>query len=153
MKRNPTLNLLLVEDEPADAFLIRLAFDEGRVPVTLHHVLDGEEALAFLRSAAPHQGTQLPDLILLDLNLPCMNGRTFLQQLKSEPRLVQIPVVVLSTSDSEADLRSSYALNAAGYITKPIDVDTYIQIVQGLYQYWGQTVRLPNVAAHMNAVS
>ena len=149
MKRNPPLTLLLVEDEPADAFLIRLAFDEGRVPVTLHHVLDGEEALAFLHNAPPHQAAPMPDLILLDLNLPRMNGRTFLQQLKSEPRLVQIPVVVLSTSDSETDLRTSYSLNAAGYITKPLDVDTYIQMVQNLYNYWGQTVRLPNIPAQI----
>lgn len=136
------LDILLVEDEPADAYLIQLAFDEARLPVTLHQVQDGEEALTFLRHEHPYLAVKIPDLILLDLNLPRMNGRTFLQTAKADPKLRHIPTIVLSTSDMESDVHAAYAHHAAGYLVKPMHVEAYMAMLQGFYQYWAHTVRL-----------
>ena len=138
------LIILLVEDEPADAHLVRLAFEESKVLVDLHHVGDGVEAFAFLRREGAYANMPRPDMILLDLNMPRMDGRQFLQKIKVDATLHGLPVVVLTTSDAERDLLDSYNNFAAGFIVKPVDVDTFIKIVRGIGDYWVSIVRLPN---------
>ena len=138
------LIILLVEDEPADAHLVRLAFEESKVLVDLHHVGDGVEAFAFLRREGAYANMPRPDMILLDLNMPRMDGRQFLQKIKVDATLHGLPVVVLTTSDAERDLLDSYDHFAAGFIVKPVDVDTFIKIVRGIGDYWVSIVRLPN---------
>jgi CheY-like chemotaxis protein len=140
---NP-FDILLVEDEPADANLVKLALKESRIFCHLHHVYDGVEALAFLR----HEGLEntdapKPDLILLDMNMPRMNGREFLAAIKQDENLNAIPVVMLTTSDVERDVMISYQLGAAGYITKPVDIDQFIDAIRQLDNYWFTLVRLP----------
>jgi CheY-like chemotaxis protein len=138
-----TLTILLVEDEPADAHLVRLAFEEGQIAVDLHHALDGVEAFEFLRREKGHAQSPAPDLILLDLNMPRMDGRQFLEKIKADAKLHSIPVVVLTTSDTERDMLYSYDHFAAGYIVKPVDVNAFIKIVRGIGNYWIDLVRLP----------
>ncbi len=137
------LTVLLVEDEPADAHLVRLAFEEGHVLADLHHVLDGVEAFAFLRREGAYAHVPTPELILLDLNMPRMDGRQFLRKIKDDPILHTLPVVVLTTSDAERDMLDSYDHFAAGYIVKPVDVDDFIKVVRGIGDYWINLVRLP----------
>lgn len=137
------LTVLLVEDEPADAHLVRLAFEEGHVLADLHHVLDGVEAFAFLRREGAYAHAPTPELILLDLNMPRMDGRQFLRKIKDDPILHTLPVVVLTTSDAERDMLDSYDHFAAGYIVKPVDVDDFIKVVRGIGDYWINLVRLP----------
>ena len=137
------LTVLLVEDEPADALLVRLAFKEGNVLVNLHHVLDGVEAFEFLRREKGHAQAPTPDLILLDLNMPRMDGRQFLEKIKADAALHRIPVVVLTTSDAERDMLDSYDHFAAGYIVKPVDMDDFVKVVRGIGDYWIHIVRLP----------
>ena len=137
------LFVLLVEDEPADAHLVRLAFEEGKVLADLHHVQDGVEAFEFLRRENGHVQAPTPDLILLDLNMPRMDGRQFLEKVKADAELHSIPVVVLTTSDAERDMLYSYDHFAAGYIVKPVDMDNFVKIVRGISEYWVHIVRLP----------
>jgi CheY-like chemotaxis protein len=142
-KQDP-FNILLVEDEPADAHMVRQALKEGEVDCSLRHVMDGIEALDFLRrqvEAERHPG--LPDLILLDLNMPRMNGREFLAAVKADVRFVAIPVVVLSTSAVERDVSLAFQLGAAGYITKPADMDEFYSSIHQLCRYWFALARLP----------
>jgi CheY-like chemotaxis protein len=137
-------NILLVEDEPADANLVRLALKENKVYCRLHHVFDGVEALAFLRhEGAENADVPRPDLILLDINMPRMNGREFLTVIKADEKLVSIPVVVLTTSDIDRDITASYKMGAAGYITKPVDIDQFIDAIRQLDNYWFALVQLP----------
>ena len=136
--------ILLVEDEPADAHLVRLAFEESKVLVDLHHVSDGVEAFAFLRREGVYADVPRPDMILLDLNMPRMDGREFLQKIKVDAALHSLPVVVLTTSDAERDLLDSYDNFAAGFIVKTVDVEAFIKIVCGIGEYWVSIVRLPS---------
>ncbi len=136
--------ILLAEDEAADAHLVRTALSENHILTDLHHVTDGREALEYLR----HQGPRFadaprPDLILLDLNMPRMDGRECLLALKRDPDLADIPVVVLTTSEVERDVLASYTLGAAGFITKPVDVNQFITAIRDLGVYWFDLVRLP----------
>lgn len=136
--------VLLVEDERADAELVRMAFEEGRLLVDLHHVEDGVEALEFLRRSSDRfAAAPRPDIVLLDLNMPRMNGREFLAEVKGDPTLCSVPVVVLTTSDVERDVVQSYQLGAAGYVIKPVDIDQFVQVVRGIEQYWVTIVNLP----------
>lgn len=140
----PLFDVLLVEDEPADAHLIKMSFKENQVPCTLHHVYDGIEAMAFLqRQGEAYSNAPRPDLILLDLNMPRMNGREFLAKIKSESTLNNIPVIVLTTSDVERDVVSTYHLGASSYITKPMDIEQFIEVVRQIESYWFNVVRLP----------
>lgn len=136
--------VLLVEDEPADVHLTKMAFNEGKLLVDVHDVGDGVEALAFLKQEAPYQNAPKPDLILLDLNMPRMDGKTFLKKFKTLEKLRQIPVVVLTTSEAESDMIDSYDLGASGFIVKPVDIDQFISAIQALEEYWLTLVRRPS---------
>ena len=138
-----TVEILLVEDNPGDARLAQEAFREARVPNHLSVVGNGEEALLFLQRRPPHQEAPRPDLILLDLNLPRKSGRELLRDIKTDPGLSRIPVVVLTTSQAEEDIASAYDLNANCYISKPVDLDEFFQVVQSIEDFWLKTVRLP----------
>ncbi|MEI6414679.1 MAG: response regulator [Pseudomonadota bacterium] len=141
--------ILLVEDEPADAYLMRMALKENRILTDFHHVVDGVEALEFLhRQGERYQDAPRPDLILLDLNMPRMNGREFLVEIKKHDSFSAIPVVVLTTSEVERDVVSSYRLGAAGYIVKPVDIEQLTAIVKKLEDYWCTLVRIPKQKAH-----
>lgn len=137
--------ILLADDEPADAHLVKTALVENRIPAELHHVQDGREVLDFLRRRGPKfTHAPRPNLILLDLNMPRMDGRECLAELKSDCSLRDIPVVVLTTSDVERDVVMSYNLGAAGYVTKAIDIDQFIDTIRQISDYWLKLVRLPH---------
>lgn len=136
--------ILLAEDEPADAHLVKAALTEARILADLHHVQDGREVLEFLRRQGPRFAqAPRPSLILLDLNMPRMDGRECLAALKADSALRDIPVVVLTTSEVERDVASSYNLGASGYITKAMDVEEFIATLRQLGDYWIKLVRLP----------
>lgn len=131
--------VLLVEDEEADAYLVKKAFKDSCILINIHHVLDGVEALEYLRSNDVPQ----PNLILLDLNMPRMNGREFLGEMKRDEMLQHIPVVVLTTSDVEGDIVTTYQLGASGFITKPVDLTQFMDTIKQMENYWFALVRLP----------
>lgn len=144
LENTQPFDVLLVEDEPADANLVRSALKENKVFCNLHHVADGVEALAFLRrEGETHRTAPRPDLILLDLNMPRMNGREFLATAKADEALAAIPVVVLTTSDAERDVLASYKLGAASFITKPVDMEQFIAVIRQIDSYWFTLTRLP----------
>ncbi len=138
------VQILLVEDSPGDIRLTREVLRDAKIANELHIVGDGEEAMAFLRREGYHAGMQRPDLILLDLNLPRKDGREVLAELKDDPELHLIPVIVLTTSAAEQDVLRSYDLKAACYITKPIDLDEFISVVRSIESFWLSIVRLPH---------
>ncbi len=138
------IEILLVEDNPGDVQLTREALEEGSLLVNLSVMNDGAEAMAFLHRRGEHADAPAPDLILLDLNLPKKGGREVLQEIKADADLKCIPVVVLTTSEAEADIVSTYGLHANCYITKPVDIDQFIKIVQLLEQFWFTIVKLPS---------
>jgi two-component system, chemotaxis family, response regulator Rcp1 len=138
-----SVEILLVEDNPADARLTREVFESGRLTTHLNVVADGEEALAFLRREGPFADSPRPKLVLLDLNLPRKDGREVLQELKSDPSLNRIPVIVLTTSAAEADILHSYDLQANCFITKPLDLDEFFDVVRAIEDFWLTTARLP----------
>jgi two-component system, chemotaxis family, response regulator Rcp1 len=137
------IEILLVEDSPSDADLTREALDDTKVHNNLSVVGDGVEALAFLRREGPYADAPHPDLILLDLNLPKKGGREVLSEIKSDPILRRIPVVVLTTSEAEQDIVESYNLHANCYVRKPVDLDAFIQVVRSIDNFWLAIVKLP----------
>lgn len=137
------IEILLVEDNPADVRLTEEALREGKVRNNLHVARDGVEALEFLRREGRHANAQRPDLVLLDLNLPRKDGREVLAEIKDHPELRTIPVVVLTTSSAEADILKSYKLHANCYITKPVDLEQFVQVVRSIDDFWLTVVRLP----------
>jgi len=138
------LNVLLVEDEPADAYLVQLAFQESQLDIELQRVVDGREALSYLRKEPPFAAALRPGLILLDLNMPGMSGLEFLSVIKADKDLKRLPVVILTTSDSDKDIAGCYEMGASGYITKPIDIDRFIQVIKGLGDYWLNILKKPH---------
>ncbi len=145
--------VLLVEDNAADAFLLREALRELPFPPELHIVRDGREALAVLHGA---ETPVSPDLVLLDLNLPLLNGHQVLQAIKHDPRTRTIPVIIFSSSGAEADIQKSYELRANSYVQKPMDLDGFFRVVSAVHAFWLQAVRLPqheNVAGTDRALS
>jgi chemotaxis family two-component system response regulator Rcp1 len=138
-----SIKILLVEDNPSDVRLIQEAFKEVKLRNCLNVVGDGEQGWAFLKREGIYQDSPHPDLILLDLNLPKMDGRELLEQIKKCPELRSIPVVVLTSSKAEEDIIRSYDLHANCYITKPVDLDQFIRIVQSIEEFWLTIVRLP----------
>ncbi|MGI8742200.1 MAG: response regulator [Bryobacteraceae bacterium] len=138
-----TIHILIVEDNQADIYLIRASLSMGKIPKYLSVVTDGEEALNFLTRAGQHHNAPRPDLILLDLNLPKMDGREVLERIKEDRDLRQIPVLVLSTSRSDRDVRSAYEHHANCYLTKPSELDEYLDVVHAIESYWLQCVARP----------
>lgn len=137
------IDILLIEDNPGDARLTQEALREGRVANRLSHVQDGVEAMTFLRQEGPYADAPRPDLILLDLNLPRKDGREVLAELKADPRLRLIPVVVLTTSEAEEDILRTYELHGNCYITKPVDLEKFLHIVGMVENFWLAVVQLP----------
>ncbi|MBB4266490.1 response regulator [Roseospira visakhapatnamensis] len=138
------IDILLVEDNPADADLTREYFEDARILNRLHVVADGIEAMDFLKRRGRFADAPVPDLMLLDLNLPKMDGRQVLAEIKQDPALMKIPVVVLSASKAEADIIRTYELHANAYVTKPVDLEQFAEIVQSIEGFWLSIVKLPS---------
>lgn len=137
------IDILLVEDSPGDVRLTREILKLSKVRNVLFEASDGAEALAFLRRQGKYADAPHPDLILLDLNLPKKDGREVLAEIKQDPELRRIPVVILTISKAEEDVLRSYDLHANCYITKPVDLEQFVKIVQAIEDFWLQIVRLP----------
>lgn len=138
------VNILLVEDDPGDQKLIKSSFFKQRILNDLNVVETGEEALEYLNSISAHADDEnYPDLILLDLNMPGMGGKGFLKAMKKDDRFKHIPVVILTTSDSDKDILESYQLQAAGYIKKPVQFEDFQTMVKGVEQYWFMICKTP----------
>ena len=137
------IEIFLVEDNPGDVRLTMEAFKEGKVHNNLSVVEDGLEAMAYLRREGKYAGAPRPDLILLDLNLPRMDGRTVLAQIKEDPNTKSIPVIILTTSKAEEDIVRTYNLHANCFITKPVDLDQFIKVVRCIEDFWLTIVKLP----------
>ena len=140
------IEILLVEDDPGDVMMTREAFQDYKLHNELHVVSDGAEAMAFLRQEGEYAGRPRPDLVLLDLNLPRMDGRQVLEAIKSDPELASIPVVVLTTSENEDDVLRSYSLHANAYVTKPVDFERFIAVVRQIDEFFVSVVKLPTRA-------
>lgn len=137
------VEILLVEDDPGDVLMTKEALEESKLLHKLTVLDNGEEAVHFLRREAPYEDAPRPDLVLLDLNLPRLDGREVLSILKADPSLRQIPCVVLTTSDSEDDVTRSYDLHANAYVTKPVDFDAFTKVVRQIDDFFFTIVRLP----------
>jgi len=137
------IEVLLIEDSPGDVRLTREALKDAKVHISLSEVSDGMEAMAFLERQGKFADAPRPDLILLDLNLPKKDGREVLKDIKESVTLGSIPVVILTTSASEADILRSYKLHANCYITKPVDLDGFLKVVQSIDNFWLSVVKLP----------
>jgi len=137
------IEILMVEDNPGDVRLTLEALKEGKVRNNLHTVADGEEAMNFLRRQGAYSKVPRPDLVLLDLNLPKKNGREVLGEIKDDPDLKRIPVVILTVSEAEQDIIKSYNLHANCYITKPVNLEQFIQVVRSIEDFWLSIVMLP----------
>jgi chemotaxis family two-component system response regulator Rcp1 len=138
------VTILLVEDNPADARLFLEALREHGAHHELNVVANGEDALRYLRGQAPFEGSYRPDLVVLDLNLPKKDGREVLAEIKQDPELKRIPVIVMTTSDSELDVMNAYDLHANCYVKKPVDLEEFIGAVRACENFWAGVVRLPS---------
>ena len=137
------ISILLVEDNPGDARLTMEALRDAKVRNDLSVVVDGVEAMAYLRRENGYENAPRPDLILLDLNLPRKDGRQVLEEIKQDEKLRRIPVAILTTSQAEKDILTSYNLHANCYITKPVDLDEFMRVVKGVEEFWLSIVKLP----------
>ncbi|OKH36937.1 response regulator [Nostoc calcicola FACHB-389] len=137
------IEVLLVEDNPGDAQLTRIALEDSKISIHLNVVEDGVEAMAFLRKQEKYFNAVHPDIVLLDLNLPKKDGREVLAEIKADENLKRIPVVVLTTSQAEEDIIKAYNLSANCYITKPVDFDQFVKIVKSIENFWFAIVKLP----------
>ena len=146
--RTPTtpVNVLLVEDNPADVELTRLSLKATELPHRLDVTQDGDQALAFLKRRAPYADAPRPDLTLLDLNLPRTDGRAVLAEIKQDESLKDIPVVVLTTSSSYRDISAAYKMHANSYITKPTGLDRWVELFRSVNDFWFKTAKLPPTA-------
>jgi CheY-like chemotaxis protein len=145
MQRNRPVNILLIEDNPGDVRLAQEAFKEGKMEVKLDVIMDGMEAIKYLRKEQAYGNASTPDLILLDLNLPKKDGREVLSEIKADPCLRRIPVVILTTSSAEQDILNSYNLHVNCYINKPVDFDKFFDIIQKIEDFWLRTAILPTM--------
>jgi len=139
------IDVLLVDDDPGDTLMIREAFEHNKVKNALECVADGVQAMQYLRREGEYANAPRPDLILLDLNLPRKDGREVLAEIKSDPVLATIPVVVLTTSHAEEDVLRSYQLHANAYVTKPVDFERFIEVVRQIDEFFVTVVKLPGL--------
>ena len=139
-----TFEILLVEDNPGDSYLVAEAFRESEVLTNLFMVDDGVKAMSFLHREGKYANAPRPDLILLDLNLPKKNGWEVLAEIKGDSKLKHIPVVIMTMSSSEEDILNAYALQANSYITKPVDLYSFMNVFKGIEDYWLRVVKLPS---------
>jgi CheY-like chemotaxis protein len=137
------IDILIIEDNEGDARLIKEVLSEGKVSNSLHVVKDGVQALEFLQRKGAYKSEQIPDLVILDLNLPKKDGREVLLEIKTDNELKKIPVVIMTTSQAEEDILKSYDLHANCYITKPIDLNQFIKVVKSIEDFWFSIVKLP----------
>ena len=137
------IHILLVEDNEGDVLLIKEAFQDARIVNNISTVNNGEKAIQFLEMSSPYQDVSLPDLILLDVNLPRKNGLEVLKFIKGSEKLKQIPVIILTTSSSEKDISASYKNYANCYITKPVEIDDFLKTVAKIENFWVQLIKLP----------
>jgi len=137
------VDILLVEDNPVDVLIMNEVFNDSMICNTLHVVEDGEEAMDFLNRRGEYANMSMPDLVLLDLNLPKMSGREVLAEIKRDPVIRYIPVIVVTTSDDQGDIRASYELQANCFITKPLDMEQFTQALRSLGEFWFTVVKLP----------
>ena len=142
-QKNDMVEILMVEDNPADVRLTREAFKDAKVLNHMNIVVDGEEAMAFLRQEGKYADAPRPELILLDLNLPKKDGREVLAEIKKDPELKRIPIVVLTTSDDEKDVLKAYDLHVNAYVRKPVDLHQFMKVVEAVEYFWLTVVRLP----------
>jgi len=147
MSAHSPIQILLVEDNPGDVRLTREVLKEGRISNTLNVVEDGVEALAFLRREGAYADAKQQDLVLLDLNVPKKDGREVLAEMKADPALRRIPVIVLTSSSAELDIHGAYDLHANCYITKPVDLDQFTKVVRSIEEFWLSIVKLPGGVA------
>ena len=141
--RNRPVNILLAEDNLGDAYLISTALAKSEIPYKIHNVVNGEAVMAFLRKEREYANASRPDLILLDLNLPLKHGFEVLEEIKSSPELKMIPVIVLTSSNSETDILKSYNLSASCYLIKPVDFNDFCNEIKSLENFWLKFVQLP----------
>jgi chemotaxis family two-component system response regulator Rcp1 len=139
------IEILLVEDNPGDIRLTKEALRDGKIGNHLHVVMDGADAMAFLRKEGPFAGVPTPDLVLLDLNLPKKSGREVLDEIKHDDLLKHIPVVILTSSQAESDVLSSYRLRANAFVTKPVNLEQFLKVVQSIEHFWVEIVKLSRI--------
>jgi chemotaxis family two-component system response regulator Rcp1 len=142
--RGDPVEILLAEDNPGDVRLTEKALEKGKIVNNLNVVNDGVEAMAYLRQEGEYADKPRPDLVLLDLNMPRMDGQEVLAEISEEPDLRRIPVVVLTSSEAEEDIVKSYELNANAYLTKPVDFDGFVDVIKSVEDFWLAVVRLPS---------
>ncbi len=142
--RSKAIEILLIEDSPTDAMMTQEAFADSKIHNVLHLVENGVEAMAFLRREGGYAAAPRPDLILLDWKLPKKSGEEVLQEIREDPALTTIPVVILSTSKAEEDVLKSYNLHANCFITKPVEFDTFVEVVHSIREFWFSIVTLPS---------
>ncbi|KLU07481.1 Two-component system response regulator [Rhodopirellula islandica] len=144
LNQGKPIDILLAEDSETDAELTIDALQQGELRSNIHHVWDGEEVLQFLRKEGKYKEAVRPDLILLDLNMPRMDGRAALKEIRSDDKLKSIPVVVLTTSSHDCDIDESYGLAANNYIVKPVDLVQFFDVIQSVQHFWANVVKLPS---------
>lgn len=137
------VEILLVEDDEGDVLLTTEALEASKITNNMHVARNGEEALKFLRQEGDFAGSPRPDIVLLDLNLPRIDGREVLARIKADPDLRRIPIVVLTTSDAEEDILRSYDLHANAYVTKPVDFERFLKVIQSIDEFFVTVVKLP----------
>lgn len=138
------IKILMMEDSPDDVFFTKEALRETKMRVNLNVVTNGMDGMAYLKKEGKYADVETPDLILLDLNMPIMDGREVLALIKQDPRMRLIPVVVLTTSQAEEDVLQAYDLHANCYVSKPVDLDKFVRVVNSIENFWMTVVKLPN---------
>jgi len=139
------VEILLVEDNAGDVGLIEEVFEEAKIRNNIHVAEDGEEAISFLHGKGKFSGSPRPDIIILDLNLPKKDGREVLREIKADENLHNIPVIVLTTSNAEKDILKSYDLHANAYVTKPLDFNQFMKVIESIENFWLEIIRLPKL--------
>lgn len=143
IKPGRPVDILLVEDNEDDVLITRKGFEKARLAVKMHHVSNGQECMAFLRKEGPYAEAPTPDIILMDLNMPVMDGREVLAEIVKDSELCKIPVVILTTSDAERDVLQMYKLRCSSYLTKPVEFSQFQRLIEDLGNYWFTIVVLP----------